>query len=88
MNEKKPIDVGGIIGGALQFANTLGGLIQPLIPTAEERRLNKAFRQLKHRYKGMEVDYYVDLFFKDYSEEQKADARALLKARLFRNNFQ
>lgn len=89
MNEdkKKPVDVGGILGQGLQLLNTAIEGFKSLAPTDEEKRINKACRQLKNRYKGMSVEDYIDLFYKGTPEEEKGLMRAAIKARLFPNDL-
>lgn len=76
---KKPGGTIDLIGSGLLVAHDIASLVNEFAPDKKQRKINVAIRRLKHRWKNVEVEIYVDVNFSEYSEAERKQITAEIR---------
>jgi len=86
---KAPDGTIDLIGSGMALASGIVGLVKDFSPDADtrkanrlRRRVNLAIRRFKHKYKGRNIESYVNLNFSDYDQFTKDNIILELKSLL------
>jgi len=82
---RKPDGTIDLIGSAMTLGSGIVSLINELAPDKAQRKINVARRRLKHRFKNVPIETYVNVNFRELNEEDRANLIAELRALLNRN---
>lgn len=82
---KKPDGTIDIIGSAMALGSGIVSLINEFAPDKAERKINVAIRRLKHRFKNVPIETYVNVNFNELSQGDRDNLILEFKALLNRN---